>query len=408
MGRKLLSVLTPDSLSLSLSDGGNVPSQPIDESTLVLSPGDLVALGARPTFVFRPGSVPSGNVYNDWATMMADVVVQQGPKWIEIDAAFATANVPAGLWNVDEVTFVGKTTNSILHFLDGAQLTYVTAQMQNGVRFDCKGLSPVFTTVAGVFTSLRLSGGAGISCSAGASPFIQQSGANAQIVLDDLSFFGGGAAPATATVDAAHTLFLVAMNGSRLFDNAVAGAGTLNFSFSDDVNVSGPTQTVVAVTSAPLALAQLLKFTPGVAGNWAPVPTQAAAALDQLAAPNVISEVNAAPIGAAGTITYTSVATLAKKKSGKVRVSISISVTSSGIAGLDFRMYRDTVSGPNQLPPHGFESNTVALSARFTCTLDWVDTLPDTAAHAYVMQVIADAGTVALANGDCAVVANEL
>src|SRR5260370_8479478 len=114
MGGKVCCVVTRDSLWLSRADGGNVPSQPIDESTLVLSPGDLVALGARPTFVFRPGGVATGNVYTDWLTMMADVVVQQGPKWIEIDPSIAgSCHVPAGTWNVDDCTIQANLTQAL-------------------------------------------------------------------------------------------------------------------------------------------------------------------------------------------------------------------------------------------------------------------------------------------------------
>jgi len=406
MGRKLLSVLTPDSLSLSLSDGGNVPSQPIDESTLVLSPGDLVALGARPVFVFRPGGVAGGNVYTDWLTMMADVVVQQGPKWIEIDGRFAAAHVPAGTWNVDQCTFVGQQTFvSNLIFDEGAKFTYVLLTVDA-----CNFTNNSTTSVASPASlgTLRVLNGAKVSRTAGAfAPWLRATAGVTAVVVSIAGVIGSGGTADAMTADAGGTLFMDLGVITLIAQNALSGLGTATI-LSDASSVVNGTQTVSVLTNTLQDNASRVLYGPAVAGNWQPAPTLTNAALDQLAAPNVLAEVNAAPIGAAGTITYTSVATLAKKKSGKVRLSISISVTSSGIAGLDFRMYRDTVSGPNQLPPHGFESNTVALSARFTCTLDWVDTLPDAAAHAYVMQVIADAGTVALANGDCAVVANEL
>jgi len=412
MGRKLLSVLTPDSLSLSLSDGGNVPSQPIDENTLVLSPADLVALGARPVFVFRPGGVPAGNVYTDWPTMMADVVVQQGPKWIEIDSSIAPALVPAGVWNIADCTFSTSPNvtapgpppgfgTGLLTWSNGATATGNLLALRN-IKFASASAAPVLTS-ASLVTYVDLYNSLVVS-NVGAAPFFSFT-ANFPLMTLFNSNLGDGVRNVVTT---AVTLALRLYENSGVAAHALAGVGAFS-SLQDDTSTTNPTQDNGGTqTIQLLSAASRMSFTAGVGGNWQPVPATVNVALDQLAAPNVLAEVNAAPIGAAGTITYTSVATIAKKKSGKVRVSISISVTSSGIAGLDFRMYRDTVSGPNQLPPHGFESNSVALAGRFTCTLAWVDTLPDTAAHVYVMQVIADAGTVALANGDCAVVANEL
>src|SRR5260370_16482130 len=408
MGRKLLSVLTPDSLSLSLSDGGNVPSQPIDESTLVLSPGVLVALGARPTFVFRPGGVATGHVPAECVTMMPEVVVQQGPKWSEIDPSIAgSCHVPAGTWNVDDCTIQANLTQAlfvttVLIFDVGALLTFRQLHFKY-LRLRSDSTAPVLTTTAGVQLDFQ---NCNIQAPTAAS-FIRFSVGTSLVRVWDYSTVNGSVGFQTFSTDAGVTTVVDLFGDGIVGAHALGGLGTAIVLQPADCRVNLP-QDVTTLVLNLLDLASLVGFTPGVAGNWQPVPTLASAALDQLAAPNTLQEVNAAPIVAAGTITYTSVATIAKKKSGKVRISISISVTSSGIAGLDFRIYRDTVTGPNHLPPPTFAPTTVALSARVTSTLDWIDTLPDTAAHVYVMQVIADAGTVALANGDCAVVANEL
>jgi hypothetical protein len=82
--------------------------------------------------VFRPGEpAPEGNVYADWATLVADLPTVEGYKSIQIDDSLVTpAVIPAGSWDMTEVeiaAFVsfktvppGQLVN--LNIADGASL----------------------------------------------------------------------------------------------------------------------------------------------------------------------------------------------------------------------------------------------------------------------------------------------
>jgi hypothetical protein len=85
--------------------------------------------GQGPVFVFRPGGVQSSNVFTSWATMMAGVNATQGPTTIFIDDSIVSpAVVPAGTWNMSNVTVVGAENNAnefaTLNFAQNAKITF--------------------------------------------------------------------------------------------------------------------------------------------------------------------------------------------------------------------------------------------------------------------------------------------
>ena len=62
-----------------------------------------------PIFVYRPGETqPDVNVYTSWTTMMTALSATQGPKVIFVDDSLTSpATVPAGTYNLREVTILG-------------------------------------------------------------------------------------------------------------------------------------------------------------------------------------------------------------------------------------------------------------------------------------------------------------
>lgn len=61
------------------------------------------------TFVYRPGGVPSANVYNSWPAMLADMALVQGPKVVEIDDSIVSpAIIPTGTWNMRRSILRGR------------------------------------------------------------------------------------------------------------------------------------------------------------------------------------------------------------------------------------------------------------------------------------------------------------
>ncbi len=234
-----------------------------------------------------PGAVAGGNVYTDWTTMMADVVVQRGLKWIEV---FGSPMVPAETWNVDDCIFVGRMApgapDNFLYFADGAQLQFVNLALDHGVRFSSLSTSPVFTSVVGVYAKILILNASGLQPTVlGMAPFIRESGANLSIVLDNLSFIGGGSVtdPTCITIDAGHKVYLSVFNGSRLFDKSVTGAGTLLVNYIDSSSTLGTNQPGLGSLIEPSY--PKIDYAPAVPGNWAsPAPTTQAEALDRLAA----------------------------------------------------------------------------------------------------------------------------
>jgi len=66
--------------------------------------------------VFRPGGVAKGNVYTDWATLVADAVQVQGRKTIQFDdSVVSPVVIPAGVWDMDQTEwFAFYRTNGTL------------------------------------------------------------------------------------------------------------------------------------------------------------------------------------------------------------------------------------------------------------------------------------------------------
>jgi len=80
-------------------------------------------------FVFRPGGIPGGNVFNDWLLLMSAMSGVEGRKILEFDDSVTTpCNIPSGKWPMKDVMWAGfgprpgvpRTTVAIL---SGAEFT---------------------------------------------------------------------------------------------------------------------------------------------------------------------------------------------------------------------------------------------------------------------------------------------
>jgi hypothetical protein len=82
-----------------------------NQIALLKAGGGGTSSGTTSTFVFQPGGVAAGNVYTDWATLVAAAALVAGPRWIEFDTSFAACVIPIGAWDFgsgNDVTFVGS------------------------------------------------------------------------------------------------------------------------------------------------------------------------------------------------------------------------------------------------------------------------------------------------------------
>jgi hypothetical protein len=150
------------------------PSSATGAPVVNLAAADLAAdsggggAAAYINFVFRPGGVQAGNVYTDWAELMAAANSVQGWKTIQIDNSQAACVIPAGVWDMTQTELVGFVTGALgagpsVTVADGAsftnlrkvggELTIVNANTVNApvVIAAAAGAAAVFEFGAGIF-----------------------------------------------------------------------------------------------------------------------------------------------------------------------------------------------------------------------------------------------------------------
>lgn len=271
--------------------------------------GGSGASGSSPLFIFTPGGVQSGNVYSNWAQMMAAIAtlplgalpivrfVPQigGPNTF----AIPLAGMPVAGWDMvlgSWESFTFATGSFVVTIPDGVRIANL-ATIQNGLQVEA---AP--TTDYGVFNY-----NTGL-------PWILAVGLGAKLVnLSPGGVAGLIVTPGTLTVPVvyvqnqatiaippASTGPIVKSSGTDsiigvqqnagglggLPDGWIEGTGSsLQYQNGIDSTIplipgwTGPTPTIFQA-----AKATNLEYTPAVPANWTPAPTQAASALDQLAA----------------------------------------------------------------------------------------------------------------------------
>jgi hypothetical protein len=303
---------------------------------------------ASPTFVFRPGGVASGNVYTSWTTMMTAVAAIAGPKWIQVDSSLAAANVPAGTWAVDSVTFlgsVGTILNSLLTFQQGAHISFNILTVDSDLELTSVSTLPVAALPNGAVVNLR--GGAIILPSATATFFNAIAAGTVELQMSGFSTLGDGV-HSTFTVGAGVTLKATVNDRSTLKINSIAGAGNCTAFVSDDSTPNDTAQTITTFNLGLLSDASRVHYTPAIPGNWSPAPSLVSAALDQLAA---VSPIAATAATVTGGVTYTVLTTdvLIKLDSSNNTAPIAVLPAPSVIG--EAHKFFWFAWGANQTPP---------------------------------------------------------
>jgi hypothetical protein len=82
-----------------------------------------------PSFVYRPGAIPSGNVYDDWNQLYtAYLYVRNHKPVIYFDDSFGICTIPPGFYDLTGATFAGtvnKASPVLLFISDGAEVLNV-------------------------------------------------------------------------------------------------------------------------------------------------------------------------------------------------------------------------------------------------------------------------------------------
>jgi hypothetical protein len=80
-------------------------------------------------FVFRPGGIPGGIVFNDWLSLMSAMSEVEGRKMLEFDDSVTTpCNIPPGKWPMKDVMWAGfgprpGVPRTAVAILSGAEFT---------------------------------------------------------------------------------------------------------------------------------------------------------------------------------------------------------------------------------------------------------------------------------------------
>jgi hypothetical protein len=241
--------------------------------------------GAAPSniIVYKPGAVPSGNIYATWAAAYAARLLVSGPATIAVDVSITNpAPVPAGTYNLAGTKLLGLSTGitplpNVLSLADGVTFTNVT-DLEN-IEIDCNNVAGAVVSLSAGTTTVVLRNSI-IQPQAAGAFWNVNSGAVLIVDLFDMSQLDFGA----VTITGASFVVVNETAASSVQANAVTGTTgglTVNFDDSSTVDTTGFTG---AIAVNPLSDARAVLFSPTTPGNWSPAPTLVGPALDQLAA----------------------------------------------------------------------------------------------------------------------------
>jgi hypothetical protein len=331
-----------------------------------------------PTFVYAPGSVSgAANVFTNGEELRQALASVKGPKWLYCDNTAGATHLTAGVWSLDQVHLGGSGNGTTLIIDSGATITFGIMWVEASIVVDNHAAAAPVAIAAGTH-NLYVEGDATTIQSSVAAAFANVTG----------GFLGVFCAPGVGIGDGVHPAFnLAAAGGGSLVlvltgpdttinAHALAGTGTPTVLVGPDATLTTPQDSAGPTISYP-ALAAQVSYTPATAGNWQPAPTLVKAALDQLAAPNPISQAGNTGTGT-GTVTVTS-GNIAKKRSGLVLLVATITGSIAASAAVTAQLVRDAATNI------GSPSSCTPLSAAdvFSLTCVFIDTLPDAANHTY-------------------------
>lgn len=182
-------------------------------------------------FVYRPGEPnPSGNVYADWAMLVAAVAAVRGYKTITVDTELVDpAPIPAGAWDMNQAVFYGATdaiSNRELRAADGATLARVGGFLgEVGLLSD--STAPVISLATGQV--LFLGRGAEINAQDVASGVAIISMDNgSRLIMDGHARLRANEDDPVVVVVGGATAQIQLEGGSGIDDHALTGAGDYN------------------------------------------------------------------------------------------------------------------------------------------------------------------------------------
>lgn len=339
------------------------------ESLQAVDEGSL-ANAVATTFVYRPGGVAGKNVYTTWPSLYAALLTVAGPKWVQVDDSIVSpAVVPAGTYNLDGVTISGINLGTVLNLTDGTHITGQTLSLFN-IQVTSAATSAIWTTstIAALYLLNEV-----ILSMTGTGPFLSVASGGTGVVTEFNSTIGDGSH--VALLKQTGGALTVNVLDASVAQGAVQG-GLIAYDSAATVNLTQGAGTSFQLDST----ATNTSYSPIISTNWNPAPTTVQGALDQLAAPNTVAVTNGAPL--TGSHSAKLSASITKKKSGKVLVIGTMQGTDVNSEQVTFTLQVDNGGIGGIIGPQ-----TSGASNVFSGTIQWVDTLPDTASHTYSILV---------------------
>lgn len=354
----------------------------------------------QPTFVFRPGGTNASNVYTTEAALKAAWDLSPGPKWLLVDDTLGATTLALPNWNLDGAT-LSCVLNSTSTLLLGVGFTFSGSfRIVGELNVTSNVTTSAHVTAAGEFLTIFVEEGSKLQQTT-ATAFIQD-GTSGVFIAGDYAGIGDGTHPVLQT-NVGQTSTVQVLGGTTLLAHACKGAGTVNVIYDSASTPNLASQDTTTVTGTAISNASRVTYGAATAGNWNPNPTSVNAALDQLAADNVVKQT-----GNGGTGTHTVVATtgnIAKKKNGGITCGGFCAGSSAAADTITVTLVRDIGGTPAVLATQTV--TTTAGQLNFNVSFTYVDTLSDTANHTYSFNVAAAAQNLTVAANQCGVFARE-
>jgi len=220
---------------ISYDDSLVLPTLGVDNVQEAIDTLKSSSSGATNFLVFQPGGTPSGNVYDDWATLYAVLLTIDGPKFIQLDDAFSSPiNIPVGLFDLSNTLIVGRDT-PISSSRPTADLQEGTV-LQNLIGFHGVNVNSLSTSAPNITYSSGtnyLSVGPNSSLTSSGTTFCIEVSAVASLTVHvaPSSSISNTGFEAISGVSGC-TINILGFEGSSLSSDAIRGDGSLNITWS--------------------------------------------------------------------------------------------------------------------------------------------------------------------------------
>lgn len=227
-----------------------------------VTPKSMSAIaGDAGNFVWKPGAVQQGNVYNNWPDLAAAIAALPGQKTVTVDTSLGAAHVTTGNWPfILDTKFVAGGGTGVIAAItidDGAHFTYASSSEQEP-RLSFDGINVGVANTAAAVISLTTQAlelffdNASALIVTGSKAFVSMAGTSELVCwVKNNSIVSTGSADPFVVTGGTPVLDFIAVTGAILQQSIIAatgGAGTVAWL----LDASAQTQASTAQSIAPV------------------------------------------------------------------------------------------------------------------------------------------------------------